>query len=244
MAYALPWAITTCLFVIASHVAGISGPPRQAGVVTALVLAVIWQCSPIKQRCLNRCHDLPDLATFGLAADVDVFRYGVTHAGWCVGSCWALMRLPTTIPEAHVAGMILAAVVIVAERLESPEPPSWRWRGTDKAARFLIAQARVRFAQRASAIARLPPPTLNGLEIFQDRPDPCSNRCLARSGSHHLERTSPDRHVSVAVSLDLSPVDDAAETLHRKHTAVSQGKTRNVGWLVAHGGGRGPVAGA
>lgn len=110
----------------------------------ALLLALVWQCSPIKQRCLNRCHAHTALTAFGFTADMDTFRFGFTQAGWCAGSCWALMLFPMPLPQGHVVAMAVVTLLIFCERLERPKPLSWRWRGPEMALRILIAQARIR----------------------------------------------------------------------------------------------------
>src|ERR1700693_86133 len=112
-----------------------------AGVV---LVASVWQCSPIKQRCLNRCHAHTELAAFGAAADFAALRFGMTHGVWCTGTCWALMLFPMLTPGGHVVAMVIMAVLIFSERLEQPGRPSWRWRGLGKAARIVVAQARTR----------------------------------------------------------------------------------------------------
>jgi predicted metal-binding membrane protein len=112
-----------------------------AGVV---LIALVWQCSPIKQRCLNRCHAHTELAAFGAAADFDALRFGVTHGIWCAGSCWALMLFPMLLPQGHVIAMAAAAVLIFGERLEQPIAPCWRWRGLGRVKRMVAAQARIR----------------------------------------------------------------------------------------------------
>jgi len=112
-----------------------------AGVV---LIALVWQFSPVKQRCLNRCHAHTELAAFGAAADFDALRFGMTHGTWCAGSCWALMLFPMLLLRGHVVAMASVAVLIFSERLEQPRPPSWRWRGLGKATRIVVAQARIR----------------------------------------------------------------------------------------------------
>lgn len=121
-----------------------------AGVV---LIALVWQFSPIKQRCLNRCHAHTELAAFGAAADFDALRFGVTHGIWCAGSCWALMLFPMLLPLGHVAAMAAVAVLIFGERLEPPRPPGWRWRGLGKAIRIVVVQARIRLHARRSGPA-------------------------------------------------------------------------------------------
>jgi predicted metal-binding membrane protein len=110
----------------------------------AVLIASVWQFSPIKQRCLNRCHAHGELAAFGAAADWDALRFGMTHGIWCGGSCWALMLLPMLLPLGHVAAMAAVAVLIFGERLEPPRPPCWRWRGLGKAIRIVAVQSRIR----------------------------------------------------------------------------------------------------
>jgi predicted metal-binding membrane protein len=113
-------------------------------VAGAIVLAFIWQLSPIKQRCLNRCHAHPALAAFGTAADVNAFQFGITHGIWCAGSCWVLMLLPMVLVRGHLAAMALAAALIFSERLEPPRRPCWAYRWVGKATRMVTAQARLR----------------------------------------------------------------------------------------------------
>ncbi len=111
---------------------------------SVILLAIVWQFSPVKQRCLNRCHAHGELAAFGAAADLDALRFGASHGAWCAGSCWALMLFPMLLPQGHVAAMAVVTVLTVSERLEYPRPPSWRWRGLGKARRIVVAQTRIR----------------------------------------------------------------------------------------------------
>lgn len=119
-----------------------------------VLVALVWQCSPIKRRCLNRCHAHTELAAFGAAADFDALRFGMTHGIWCAGSCWALMLFPMVLPRGHVVAMAAVAVLIFSERLERPTAPCWRWRGLGKVIRIGVAQARMR--AHALQISRAP----------------------------------------------------------------------------------------
>jgi predicted metal-binding membrane protein len=116
-----------------------------------VVVALVWQFSPLKQRCLNRCHAYAELAAFGAAADWDALRFGMRHGTWCAGSCWALMLFPMLLPRGHVVAMALVAVLIFSERLEQASPPRWRIRGPGKAIRIAVAQARIRLRLRPGA---------------------------------------------------------------------------------------------
>ena len=105
--------------------------------------ATLWQVSPAKQWCLNRCHRRPQLAAFGARADRAAFDFGLSHGAACVGACWALMLLPLLAGQGHVFTMLAVMLFIFAERLENAAPLAWRWRGPDKALRVIAAQARI-----------------------------------------------------------------------------------------------------
>lgn len=107
---------------------------------TLAMVALVWQTSPAKQRCLNRCHRHGSFAAFGASADVDALRFGISHGVWCVGSCWALMLFPMLLPWGHVAAMAAVSILVFSERLERPTPPGWRFRGLGKATRIVLAQ--------------------------------------------------------------------------------------------------------
>ena len=139
-AYAAIWIVFGGVLVAAT----LSAPQSYLPTAGAALIALVWQSSPIKQRCLNRCHAHPELAAFGVAADIDALRFGTTHGIWCAGSCWALMLVPMLVPSGHIIAMAAAAVVVFSERLEGPRPPSWRLRGLGKAIRIVVAQARLR----------------------------------------------------------------------------------------------------
>lgn len=107
------------------------------------LIAFVWQCSPLKQRCLNRGHNHRELAAFGIAADRDAFHFGITHGLWCVGSCWALMLFPMLLAQGHLAAMAAVTFLMISERLEEPQPLSWALRVRGKLMRIMIAQTRI-----------------------------------------------------------------------------------------------------
>jgi len=113
-------------------------------------VAAVWQCSPLKQQCLNRAHDHPELAAGGHAADVAALRFGVVHGVWCVGSCWALMLLPLLVTRTHVGAMACVFAWMAAERLERPMPRAWRVRTPEKAVRLVYARLTLIMPSRAA----------------------------------------------------------------------------------------------
>lgn len=143
-AYFAVWMAAGVVLLALAFVVRLFVPGSSMPVATVTVVALAWQFSPLKQRCLNRCHAQGELAAFGLAADLDALRFGFTQGVWCIGSCWALMLLPLVVSGGHVAAMAAVAVLLFAERLDRPMLPGWRWRGMSKAARIVVAQTRMR----------------------------------------------------------------------------------------------------
>lgn len=113
----------------------------------AAAVAILWQCSPLKQRCLNRGHLHPEIRAFGRAADLDTIRFGVTHGFWCAASCWAMMLAPMLLPRWHVLAMAMVSVLMTGEWLEHPAPPTWQWRGISRLKRMAVEQTRFRRSQ-------------------------------------------------------------------------------------------------
>jgi hypothetical protein len=111
--------------------------------VAVLAAAVLWQASPCKQWCLNRCHRRSHLAAFGVAADRDALIFGLTHGAACIGACWALMLLPLCVANFHMPLMAAVALFVAAERVERPAPPAWRWRWPGKALRIIAVRLRL-----------------------------------------------------------------------------------------------------
>jgi predicted metal-binding membrane protein len=141
--YAAVWMAAGGVLMAAILTARWLAPGSYLPAAVVVLLAVVWQVSPVKQRCLNRCHAHTELAAFGIAADLAALRFGVSHGVWCVGSCWALMLAPMLLPEGHLVAMALVTILTFSERLEHPSPPRWRWRGLGKVSRFAFAQARL-----------------------------------------------------------------------------------------------------
>jgi predicted metal-binding membrane protein len=108
----------------------------------ALAVAMLWQVSPAKQWCLNRCHRRPQLAAFEPAADQDALLFGLKNGAACVGACWALMLPMLLVGKAQMIVMAAVSLFAWAERLEDSAPLAWRWRGTGKAWRILLAELR------------------------------------------------------------------------------------------------------
>jgi len=127
--YGTVWLGVGVLLLALQALAQYAAPNVYLRVAGAVLLALGWQVSPLKQRCLNRGHRHPALAAFGWRAEWDALRLGLEHGAWCAASCWALMLLPLLLPYGHVWAMALVGLLMFCERLDPPAQPAWRWRG-------------------------------------------------------------------------------------------------------------------
>jgi predicted metal-binding membrane protein len=142
--YATIWMTAGSVILAVQLALSLIAPQSYLPAAVVACIAFLWQCSPIKQRCLNRGHNHRELAAFGMAADRDAFSFGITHGLWCVGSCWALMLFPMLLAQGHLAAMAAVTFLMISERLEQPEPPGWRLRLRGKLMRIAVAQTRIR----------------------------------------------------------------------------------------------------
>jgi predicted metal-binding membrane protein len=123
--YAGVWLLAGCvLMAIAVALKAFASAAALPIPALAVVIALIWQATPAKQTCLNRCHRLHRLSAFCSAAVWDCVRCGAMTALWCVGACWALMLVPLVLDEMHFATMAGVAAVLFVER----QARATRWR--------------------------------------------------------------------------------------------------------------------
>jgi predicted metal-binding membrane protein len=140
--YTALWMFAGTVILPLAAALGSSGLPPYVPAAAVFFVALVWQCSPAKQACLNRCHALRAVAAFGRTADIDVLMFGATQGVWCIGSCWAWMVLPLLLPSGHIAAMAATAVLIGCERLDGPAPIRWEWRGLGRAYRIVAGRVR------------------------------------------------------------------------------------------------------
>jgi predicted metal-binding membrane protein len=90
--------------------------PAAAGV--SLVIAGVWQLTPLKQSCLQHCRD--PLMFLGHAYKPGVwggFRLGLHHGAFCAACCWALMLMQMVLGVMNLAVMTGVAAIIATEKL-------------------------------------------------------------------------------------------------------------------------------
>src|SRR5579872_273632 len=90
--------------------------PTVAGIV--LVLAGLYQWSPLKGVCLQHCRSpLGFLLQSWRDGYGGAFTMGFRHGAYCVGCCWGLMVVLFAVGLMNLGWMVLLAAVIFAEKI-------------------------------------------------------------------------------------------------------------------------------
>jgi predicted metal-binding membrane protein len=85
---------------------------------TTLVLAAVYELTPLKDVCLGKCRSpLGFLLGAWRDGPAGGLKMGVRHGGWCIGCCWALMVSLFALGIMSLAWMALVAGLIAFEKL-------------------------------------------------------------------------------------------------------------------------------
>ena len=85
-----------------------------------LLLAGLYQLSPLKNACLSKCRaPAAFLAQHWRPGVAGALRLGALHGAWCVGCCWLLMALLFVFGVMNMAWVAALAVLVMAEKLLS-----------------------------------------------------------------------------------------------------------------------------
>ncbi len=144
LAYVAVWMFVGVFMIAIIIASNLFMPMSYVPALGVLIVAVIWQFSPYKQRFLNLGHDHYLLSAFGWDASRDALHYGFQHGIWCVGSGWALMLFPMVLPAGHNLAMIIVTFIMLSEHLENPQYPQWKFNPRLKVVRYLIAQTKIK----------------------------------------------------------------------------------------------------
>jgi predicted metal-binding membrane protein len=83
----------------------------------ALLVAALYQLTPLKEACLSRCR-----TPFGLLfgswrpGRLKGFRLGLTSGAWCAGCCWALMASLFALGVMSIAWTAFVAALVALEK--------------------------------------------------------------------------------------------------------------------------------
>ena len=87
-------------------------------VATVLVVAGVYQLTPLKQMCLRHCRSpLGFLLGHWRAGIRGALRMGAAHAGYCLGCCWALMVVLVVAGAMSLPWVLLIASTVAVEKL-------------------------------------------------------------------------------------------------------------------------------
>lgn len=90
--------------------------PVAAGIV--LMLAGLYQLSPLKQVCLHHCRSPLGVILHGWHdGRGGAFRMGFGHGAYCLGCCWGLMLVLFAVGLMNLIWMVLLTVAIFIEKV-------------------------------------------------------------------------------------------------------------------------------
>ena len=119
LTYVVLWAITGVPIYFASVVLMALSPAALAYTIAAvLVVAGVFQFSPLKQVCLRHCRSpLGFLLGHWRAGWRGGAGMGWAHALYCLGCCWALMVVLVVAGAMGLPWVLLIACVVAAEKI-------------------------------------------------------------------------------------------------------------------------------
>jgi predicted metal-binding membrane protein len=82
-----------------------------------ILLAALYELTPLKARCLRHCRDPELLTSRWRRGPWGALTMGPEHGGFCVGASWALMVALFAIGIMNVAWMIVIAGLVAIEKL-------------------------------------------------------------------------------------------------------------------------------
>jgi predicted metal-binding membrane protein len=121
-AYLLVWGASGVIVWIAVRATDAFLPmdARAFAVAAVLLLAGVYQFTPLKTACLRECRGPMDfLLTHWHAGLVGEVRLGVEHGLYCLGCCWALM---VVFVAAGAMGLVWAAIIALVVFVEKVWP--------------------------------------------------------------------------------------------------------------------------
>jgi predicted metal-binding membrane protein len=121
-AYLLVWGAVGIGVWIAARISDALLPMGAGALAVAaiLLLAGVYQFTPLKTACLRACRSPMDfLLTHWYPGVAGEFRLGLAHGLYCLGCCWALMAV---FVGAGAMGLLWAAVIALVVLVEKVLP--------------------------------------------------------------------------------------------------------------------------
>jgi predicted metal-binding membrane protein len=118
--YLVVWAAVGIVVWGASMAASAIVMPEQRAVAVAaiLLLAGVYQFTPLKSTCLRACRTPADfLLTHWHRGLTGQLRLGIEHGLYCLGCCWALMALFVGVGAMSLVWAVGIALVVLVEKV-------------------------------------------------------------------------------------------------------------------------------
>lgn len=118
--YLVVWASVGIVVWGAGMAASTIVMPEQRAVAVAalLVLAGVYQFTPLKSTCLRACRTPADfLLTHWHRGLTGQLRLGIEHGLYCLGCCWALMALFVGVGTMSLVWAVGIALVVLIEKV-------------------------------------------------------------------------------------------------------------------------------
>jgi predicted metal-binding membrane protein len=118
--YLVVWASVGIVVWGAAMAADAIVMPEQRAVAVAaiLLLAGVYQFTPLKSTCLRACRTPADfLLTHWYRGLAGQLRLGIEHGLYCLGCCWALMALFVGVGAMSLVWAVGIAVVVLIEKV-------------------------------------------------------------------------------------------------------------------------------
>jgi predicted metal-binding membrane protein len=119
LVYLALWGITGVpVYVGSVALGGLAGRPLAYGVAVTLIVAGLYQLSPLKQVCLRACRSpIGFLLGHWRPGRAGGIALGWRHATYCLGCCWALMVVLVAAGAMGLPWVLLIAALVTAEKL-------------------------------------------------------------------------------------------------------------------------------
>ncbi len=100
------------------HIGWLAANP-QVIPAAVLVLAGVYQFTPLKYMCLDKCRSPLSFITehwHGRRERAEAFKLGLHHGLFCVGCCWSLMLLMLAVGTGNIGWMLGLGAVMAIEK--------------------------------------------------------------------------------------------------------------------------------
>ncbi len=132
--YLMSWIIFSLIITLPQyfmHISGMLNPmmePLHAYLGSVvLIIAGIYQFTPLKDACLNVCQSpLSFMMNNWKEGNLGAFIIGYKHGFYCVGCCWALMLTLFALGVMNILWVIILTIFVLFEKLAYKQPLLFR----------------------------------------------------------------------------------------------------------------------